>query len=164
MAETTKMMQLLTFKQDSFTCVRINAHLLSHCAEDKRCQMAFYRVSSTLYSTLIIRSNSTSLSIHIWLPVFCAIVVIDVVVQPLLVMCGFQFSSGFWLASVSLRCLNTLLPPGLKSKTRPAAAVVDSQARKIAAITAVLLVCSKMSSLKPTLLLITDKLTESYSL
>lgn len=79
-----------SFNISSRRCVQINGHLLSHYAEDQRHQMTFSSVLFTLYSIVILRSNS--LSTYTCDSFHCAIVV--VVVEPFLVMHHFCFSSG----------------------------------------------------------------------
>lgn len=79
-----------SFNISSRTCVQINGHLLSHYTEDERHQIAFSSVLFTLYSIVMLKSNS--LSAYTCDSFFhCAIVVF---VEPFPLMHHFCFSSG----------------------------------------------------------------------
>lgn len=96
MSDRTKIVLVVTF----LARVLINVHLLRHYTEDERRQMAFFCVSLTLYSSVISRSNSTSLTGHTFPLVLCY-------------CCyrHFRFFSGFWQANVSLTVIEVVLSP-----------------------------------------------------
>lgn len=85
MAGITKNSATFSLSSGTFTFVQINVHLILHCSESERRQTAFYCILLISYS-----EHNFIAAPHIWLPP----VLFVVVVEPLLLMFHFHFSSG----------------------------------------------------------------------